>query len=352
MENHQILSKPKLGFSASFKEALKILFNHPKFISLIIFFSFPLLASLLAHQSLLHPTFIRLLKLLYHHDPFHPASIVRLINCKSPNVYCALQPLDDNPSPPIKTFKETLSQRFLISTLLLTSIIFFLDLLNTIATVSISAAIYGGNSQMGFKEMLVQIRKMVALKLKGAIETSLCFILLASLTLLGLVALSKDFFYITKDHPFMMSDIIFVSKFTIFTLFFGSLFVVLLGKYIEWYAVWNMGIVISILDKNKGYIAIGVASYLSRGSRRLGFSLMMVFLVLKVAFGLPCLYALWNEGNCGVLGNVVFVILNCVGNVVMWVVLMVYFYDCKREFLEKKVDLENTEKKAFEAVQQ
>ncbi|KAA0053688.1 uncharacterized protein E5676_scaffold1119G00100 [Cucumis melo var. makuwa] len=351
MESHQILSKPKLGFSASFKEALKILFNHPKFISLIIFFSFPLLASLLAHQILLHPTFIHLLKLLFHHDPFQPISIVRIIDCRN-STLCVLEPLDDNPSPPIKTFKEILSQRFLISTLLLTSIIFFLDLLNTIATVSISAAIYGGNSQMGFKEMLVQVIKMVALKLKGAIETSLCFILLASVTLLGLVALSTDFFFITKDHHFMMLDIIFVSKFTIVTLFFGSLFVVLLGKYIEWSAVWNMGIVISILDKNKGYIAIGVASYLSRGSRRLGFSLMMVFFVLKVAFGLPCLYSLWNEGSCGVLGNVVFVILNCVGNVVMWVVLMVYFYDCKREFLEKKVDLENNEKKAFEAVQQ
>lgn len=206
---------------------------------------------------------------------------------------------------------------------------------------------------MGFKEMLVQVRKMVALKLRGSMETSLCSVLLASLTMLGLVALSTDFFYMTKDISFMsMTDIFFISKVSIFTLFFGSLFVVLLGKYIEWSAVWNMGIVMSILDKNQGYIAIGVASYLSRGSRKLGFSLMMVFFVLKVVFGLPCLYALWNEGSCGALGNVVFVSLNCVGNVVMWVVLMVYFYDCKREFLEKKVDLENNQKKAAEAVQQ
>ncbi|CAK9322592.1 unnamed protein product [Citrullus colocynthis] len=349
MESHQILSKPKLGFSASFREAFKILFNHPKFISLIIFFSFPLLASLLAHQILLHPTFIHLLKLLYHHDPFIPQSILIIIECKGPATNC----ISDATPSPIKTFNETLSQRFLISTLLFSAIIFFLDLLNTIATVSISAAIYGGNSPMGFKEMLVQVRNMVASKLRGSMETSLCSVLLASLTTLGLVALSTDFFYMTKDISFMsMTDIFFISKVSIFTLFFGSLFVVLLGKYIEWSAVWNMGIVISILDKNLGYIAIGVASYLSRGSRKLGFSLMMVFFVLKVVFGLPCLYALWNEGSCGVLGNVVFVSLNCVGNVVMWVVLMVYFYDCKREFLEKKVDLENNQKKAAEAVQQ
>ncbi|XP_038904922.1 uncharacterized protein LOC120091132 [Benincasa hispida] len=349
MESHQILSKPKLGFSTSFREALKILFNHPKFVSLIIFFSFPLLASLLANQILLHPTFIHLLKLLYHHSLHNPPSILRIINCKASARICISEAIPF----PIKSFKETHSQSFLISTLLLPVIIFFLDLLNTIAIVSISAAIYGGNSQMGFKEMLVQVRKMVALKLRGSVETSLFSVLLASLTLLGLVALSTDIFYRTKGISFMsIIDISFITELTIFTLFFGSIFVVLLGKYIEWSAVWHMGIVISILDKNKGYIAIGVASYLSRGSRKLGLSLMMVFFVLKMVFGFPCLYALWNEGSCGVLGNVVFVSLNCMENVVMWVVLMVYFYDCKREFLGKKVDLENNEKKAIEAVKQ
>ncbi|XP_022150096.1 uncharacterized protein LOC111018356 [Momordica charantia] len=323
MDSHQILVKPKLGFSTSFREAFKIVSHHSNFISLIIFFSFPLFASLLAHHTLLHPTFIQFLKLLSHNI------ICRL----SVATDCFLQQL-----PSINDiFEVTLSQSqwFLISTPLSTSVIFFLDILSTISTVSISAAFYGGNSQKGFKEMLVEVRKLVALRLRGSLETSLYALLLASLTLLGLVALSTNMNLMPKS-----------------SFIFGPLFVVLLTKYIEWSAVWNMGIVITILDKNQGYIAIGVAAYLSRGSRKLGFSLMLVFFALKVALGLPCLYALWNEGNCGVLGNVVSVSLSCVGNVVMWVVLTVYFYDCKRQFLEKKIDLENNGKAVAVQVQQ
>lgn len=187
---------------------------------------------------------------------------------------------------------------------------------------------------MGFKEMLVDVRKQVAARLRGSLATSLYALLFASLTLLGLVALSTNMFLMPKS-----------------SLIFGTIFVFLLAKYIEWSAIWNMGMVISILDKNQGYIAIGVAAYLSRGSRKLGFSLMLVFFALKVAFGLPCFYALWNGGSCGDLGNVVSVGLKCVGDIVMWVVLMVYFYDCKRQFLEKKIDLENNGK-AIEATQQ
>ncbi|XP_022150095.1 uncharacterized protein LOC111018355 [Momordica charantia] len=327
MDSHQILSKPKLGFSSSFREAFKIILsNHPTFISLIILFSFPLFAS----HTLLHPTFVQILKLLYHNDPFNPF-VVHLIACPSNDTNClSLQqsPITDD------SFKVILSLRFLISTLLLSVLVFFLDLLNTIATVSISASLYGGNiPQMGFKEMLLQAKRV---GLKGPLTTSLFAVLMASLTLLGMVALSTYMFFVPEGISFMSIDI------SIFTLIFGSMFVVLLAKYIEWSAVWNMGIVISILDKNQGYIAIEVAGFLSRGSRKLGFSLMLFFFVLKVVIGMPCLYSLWNEGkSCGVLGNVVTLSLNCVGNVVMWVVLMVYFYDCKREFLEKKIDLEN-----------
>ncbi|XP_022150083.1 uncharacterized protein LOC111018347 [Momordica charantia] len=339
MDSHQILSKPKLGFSASFREAFKIILsNHPTFISLIILFSFPLFAS----HTLLHPTFVQILELLYRKDPFNP-HVVHLIACRSTDTNCSS--LQQSPSID-DSFEAILSLRFLISTLLLSVLVFFLDLLNTIATVSISASLYGGNSsQMGFKEMLLQAKR---LGLKGPLTTYLFAVLLASLILLGLVALSTNMFFVTKGISFMSIDIFFISQ----LLFFGSMFVVLLAKYIEWSAVWNMGIVISILDKNQGYIAIGVAGFLSRGSRKLGFSLMLVFFVLKVVFGIPCLYSLWNEGkNCGVLGNVVTLSLNCMGNVVMWVVLMVYFYDCKREFLEKKIDLENNGK-STEVVQQ
>ncbi|KAA0053687.1 uncharacterized protein E5676_scaffold1119G00110 [Cucumis melo var. makuwa] len=329
MDSHQILAKQKLGFSAALREAFKIFFHCPNFISLVIIFSLPLFASLLAYHILLHPTFVQLLKLLSQENPFDPSQGY-IIRCQlGDTTDCFSQRSSDN-----YNFKETLSHRFLISTLLSSVLIFFLDLLSTISTVFISAAMYGGNSQMDFKEMLVEVRKLLAARLSGTMATSLYVLLIASLTLLGLVALSTNMFLMPKS-----------------SFIFGPIFVILLAKYIEWSAIWNMGIVISILDKNHGYIAIGVAAYLSRDSRKLGFSLMLVFFALKVAFGLPCLYALWHEGSCGALGNVVSVSFKCVGDIVMWVVLMVYFYDCKREFLEKKIDLENNGK-AIEATQQ
>ncbi|XP_023521726.1 uncharacterized protein LOC111785557 [Cucurbita pepo subsp. pepo] len=329
MENHQILAKSKLGFSASFREAFKILFNHPNFISLVLISSFPLFASLLAHHILLHPTFIQLLKLLSEENPSDPSPRY-IIRCRlDGSTACISQRSSDD-----NNFKATLSHKFLISTLISSALIFFLDLLSTISTVSISAAIYGGNSQMGFKQMLVEVRKRVAVRLRGSLATSLYALILASLTLLGLIALSTNMFLMPKS-----------------SFIFGTIFVFLLTKFIEWSAIWNMGIVISILDKNHGYIAIGVAAYLSRGRRKLGLSLMLVFFALKVALGLPCLYALWNQGSCGALGNVVSVSFKCVGDILMWIVLMVYFYDCKRQFLEKKIDLENNGK-AIEATQQ
>lgn len=168
MDSHQILAKQKLGFSASLREAFKILFHCPNSISLIVVFSFPLFASLLAHHILLHPTFVQLLKLLSQENPFDPSQRY-IIRCQlGDTTACFSQRSSDNDN-----FKATFSHRFLISTFLSSALIFFLDLLSTISTVSISAAIYGGNSQMGFKEMLVDVRKQVAARLRGSLATSL-----------------------------------------------------------------------------------------------------------------------------------------------------------------------------------
>ncbi|KAL3723175.1 hypothetical protein ACJRO7_035365 [Eucalyptus globulus] len=97
----------------------------------------------------------------------------------------------------------------------------------------------------------------------------------------------------------------------------GLLFVALFKKYTEWSAIWNVGFVISILEEKHGDIALGVAAYLSRGSRRKGFALMLA----------------------GLVATIMQVSLVCLGNVVKWSVFMVYYCDCKKRFLEKKIDV-------------
>ncbi|CAI0455387.1 unnamed protein product [Linum tenue] len=83
--------------------------------------------------------------------------------------------------------------------------------------------------------------------------------------------------------------------------------------------------------------------YISRGCRGRGFLLMVVFLVwrvfLRMVFGY---YGYLNKES----GSMVVLIavgeggLVWFGEVVNWVVCTVYYYDCKRRFLEKKVDSE------------
>lgn len=91
-------------------------------------------------------------------------------------------------------------------------------------------------TQMGFKEILVKVR---TLDLIGNI--SLYALLLASLSLLSLVSLSTNMF--------LMSKITIPSL--VIVLFLGSMFVVLLAKYIEWS-------VLACLEHGDCYLNLGL----------------------------------------------------------------------------------------------
>jgi Na+-driven multidrug efflux pump len=119
--------------------------------------------------------------------------------------------------------------------------------------------------------------------------------------------------------------------------FYGVAFVALLTKYLEWSAMWNMSIVISVLEGISGYEAFALSAYFSKGSERRGLILMIVFFVWGLGLRLPCLYFGCYEGWLGIS---VQIRLFCLRNVLKSVVCMVYFYDCKKRILEKKVDEE------------
>ncbi|EEF44902.1 hypothetical protein RCOM_0851370 [Ricinus communis] len=112
----------------------------------------------------------------------------------------------------------------------------------------------------------------------------------------------------------------------------------LLTKYIEWSAIWDMGVVISILEEKQGDVAIIVSSYLSRGSRRCGFFLMLMFFGMRLALRLSCLYAGWERKGEGTnaMGTTVHIGLVCLLNVLKWVIFVVYFYDCKKQSSQKQ----------------
>lgn len=96
---------------------------------------------------------------------------------------------------------------------------------------------------------------------------------------------------------------------------------------------------INIGRENKhGNVALGVLAYISRGSRKRGFLAMLVFFAWSCGLRLSSPRVGWQKGNLMIEVIVGQACLDCLGSVMKWVAFMIYFYDCKKRFLEKKFD--------------
>ncbi|EEF44903.1 uncharacterized protein LOC8280543 [Ricinus communis] len=317
MENNPVLMmKDKLEFFGIIKESLKLIPRNTSFIILTFLTSFPYFCFLLFleinfQQPLIDAIKSKLTTPTYD-DPF--GKIIDL----------SWQPR------PIDVIRELILDVFLPSLLpglLYLGMAHLLHLLNTITTVYSASMVYAGEGTANLKEMLCRPFRTVGLK--GPLITSTYALILSTLTLIGILSLSTHFFVTSSIHAA-----------SIFKTAFGLAIIALLTKYIEWSAIWNMGMVISILDEKHGDVALGVSAYISRGCRKRGFLSMLVFFVWWVSFRLICVYGVWTESISLVMVSVGEVFSVCVGNVMKWVVFTVYFYDCKKRFLEKKVDVE------------
>ncbi|KAK9271605.1 hypothetical protein L1049_001967 [Liquidambar formosana] len=309
MENTPVMMKEKLEFFGILKEALIIPHKNPNFIIFTFITSFPLFCFLLIYETIFQQTLIETAKILK--ETLLPA-------CHS----CS----DDYIPLAIQRFLQEVSHKFFLLGILYLGILHFLDLLNAIATIDAASIIYGGENPMNLKDMLC--RPIKEAKLKGPLITSIYILLLASLILFGLFPLAVQTYFLSAAMYFM----------EFFTVLYGLLSVALLTKYLEWNAIWNMGIVISVLEEKQGDVALVISSYLTRGRRQCGLLLTVVFFVFSHGLRLLCLYVRWHQVGRGIVITAVQICLMCVGNVMKWVVFVVYFYDCKKRNLEKKVD--------------
>ncbi|KAF8011464.1 hypothetical protein BT93_J1927 [Corymbia citriodora subsp. variegata] len=206
------------------------------------------------------------------------------------NICCILGPISV-----LKRWVEGASQGLVLMSALYLVVVNLLDLLNTISA--------------------------------GILSTTL---VLSCLTFLGLFSLASNLYGLSSYFgPVGFSRVL-----------SGVLFVALFAKYMEWNAIWNIGFVISILEEKHGDVALGVAAYLSRGSRRKGLALVLVVFIWRLALGLSCLYFAWRSKGSGLVATIVLVSRPCLGNVVKWSVFMVCYRDCKRRFLVKNIDVE------------
>ncbi|KAL0004164.1 hypothetical protein SO802_011725 [Lithocarpus litseifolius] len=211
---------------------------------------------------------------------------------------------------------------------------------SVIVIVDLASKIHVEERPLTLKEMKEMIHKLYyGERLRGTFITSIYILFVSTCILIGLIWLNTNSFqlglmWLFADYRFIIRD---SAIDVFFAVFYGIAFVALLTKYLEWSAMWNMSVVISVLEGIYGGEAFALSAYFSKGSEGRGLLLMLVFFVWGLGLRLPCLYFGCYEGGRGIVAQISSF---CLGNVLKWVVCMVYFYDCKKRILEKKVDEE------------
>ncbi|KAE8692602.1 Detected protein of unknown function [Hibiscus syriacus] len=139
---------------------------------------------------------------------------------------------------------------------------------------------------------------------------------------------------VTSYYTIVMS--FFYNAFT--AAFLRMLSVALLVKFLEWMAVWNVGIVVSVLEGIHGANARGRSVDLCRGSERRGFGLMLVCFVWGICSRFVCFYGGGHEKRWRMFAGVSLI---CMGKVMKWMVCVIYYCQCKEATLERVDDEEN-----------
>lgn len=187
---------------------------------------------------------------------------------------------------------------------------------------------------------------------KGPFITSLWVQLFSDSTLFGVIwavvnhlivtngfNYSSYYYYYEFTYDFVLQKglIVYILSLVIH----GAIFMGLLKKFLEWSVLWNMGIVISVLEEESGTDALDMSAYYGTHCKRTGFELMLVFVSYSVLLRLPFMVArMFNYVSFGVLEIVIIAGLICLGSLIRWVAFVLYYYDCKAQLLFKKVDEE------------
>ena len=309
IENNHDIQNPKPNAFDILKDALVIIFKNFNFIIFIFLASIPLFCFMVYYEIFLQRNLVETSNILKQTpggwaipDLIHVRMSLTIHNKMTKHVFYVLLQLGFLYLVPLH----------------------LLELCTVVVTVDLSSKIYAEERPMTLKEMI--LKPIYGERLGGTFITSIFVLYLSTCTLLGLIWL-VTYFVILEN-----------SMIEVFlAVFYGVAFVALLTKYLEWSAMWNMSIVISVLEGISGYEAFALSAYFSKGSERRGLILMIVFFVWGLGLRLPCLYFGCYEGWLGIS---VQISLFCLRNVLKWLVCMVYFYDCKKRILEKKVDEE------------
>ncbi|KAL1366099.1 hypothetical protein HN51_013996 [Arachis hypogaea] len=198
-----------------------------------------------------------------------------------------------------------------------------LELGSAALTVYVSSKLKSEDERPSLKQMFLE--SFDASTMKGTFITSLYLLSMSSGILLAAA------WTVSNSYILYMT----FGCYIVFALICFAALTKLLMVYLEWSAIWNMSIVISVMDGIHGAGALRVSFFLSSGNQKRGLYLMLVFFALGVCFRLPCIFLGCYKGGSGIFVQVGLFFLV---NTLKWVSCMIYFSDCKERKLEKKID--------------
>ncbi|KAK4263253.1 hypothetical protein QN277_028690 [Acacia crassicarpa] len=336
-ENKQVMQqekqKKKLEVFDILKEAFGIFLQNINFFILTFLSSLPLFYFMVYFETSLQETLAETLE-IFNGRPDYP----RYYHRSNPNEFIGRfrknKILYADPDYPLyyhrsnpDEFIGRLSKNFALKLIHLGLIylgpLHVLDLCSAIVTIYLASKLRSGEKHMALKDMFQKFVDMSYLR--GTFITSIFVQFLTNCHLLGLLFIVINFFVVLR----------YISSYGLFAVICCLGFEKLLRMYLEWSAMWNMSIVISVLEGMHGIDALVLSGYFNRGCQRRGLFLMLFFFAWGQFLRIPCLYiGCYKRGN----GILVQAGLFCVVNLLKWVACMIYFYDCKERNLKKKVD--------------
>lgn len=300
MESNHTMLKQKLGFFDTLKQALSLIYNTSYFILLTFLSSLPLFCFSVYYELLLQRTLVQISEFVRQQ---HPS-----------NYHHNWQTLLHTAARMTDKFPYNLIQLGFLYVVPL----HLLELCTAFVTVDLASTTLAEGKKKASKA-----------NFRGTLVTSIWVLFFSTCTILGSVWLASIYYVILNNLGYNCK------------LYFGVLYraacMALLAKYLEWRSIWNMAIVVSILEDANGANALILSAHLSRGNERQGLLITLVFSLLGLALRWSGLYFKCYERGNGIFAQVG---LFCIVNVMKWVVYMVYFDDCKKRILKKKVDME------------
>ncbi|GMN41643.1 hypothetical protein TIFTF001_010864 [Ficus carica] len=215
-----------------------------------------------------------------------------------------------------------------------------LELVTVFLTVDLASKIYREDMSLTFKDMFgIKIGRE---RLRGILVTYGYVVFLSTCTLLGFIWLLITYsdilrYFSAESDLYIFPSISSMALDACSHLVYGANLLLLIGIYLVWSAIWNLGLVISVLKAGTyGAKAIGSSAYLSLRNARNGVILMLVFSIWGVGLRIPCLvFACYKSWGWMVARTSLF----CLGNALKWVSFVVYFEDCVWRIFGKKVDV-------------